>query len=276
MLSRAIGNNLYPLVRQLFLSSFGLILLSLFFRFTFSILQVVAIWVLIYWVNGNVPQSLLEATNIEQDSLVFPVACSLFLMLSAGASFLSKILAIRAVKKFEENLCNDAAKVNFGDYWSVAKLLLSVVDAIIPVLFVIVVVILWSLEYPWMMAVALLLVFLGVWLLKKGVTYASPFYAINPNKNKGNYLCSAERTRFYKILMVPQYISMVASMGVLLLLVASVMVSKLYIPVGDAYHSLLIIVTIMSLIQLKSFVGLVVKMGAYNKNVKNLVKSLAE
>lgn len=276
MLSKTLGNNLYPLVVLLFRSSFGLILVGLFFRVAYSLLQVAAIWIVIHWVNGSLPGVLIEAISLGQGSMMFPIACSFFLILSAGASLLSKALAIGAVKNFEKKVCNDAVKISFGDYRNVAKLLLSVVDAIIPVLLVIVVVILWSLEYSWLLAVAFLFFLAGVWLLKKGVSYASPFYAIKPNKDKGSYLYSSERIRFYKILMVPQYISMVASIGISLALVASAIASKLYVDLSSGFHSLLIIATIVSCLQVRSFVGLMVKMGAYNKSatyVNELLKA---
>jgi len=248
------------------------IFISLFFRATSSVLQMGAMWLVIYWVNGNLPIVLVEIINLDQESLIFPVVGSLFLILSAVLSLLSKLFGITAVKKFEKKISNDDIKINSSDYRNVAKLLLSVIDVIVPAVLLTTVVILWSLEYAWLIILAVLLGFLGIWILKKGVSYVSPFYVIKPHNNKSGYLHSAERIRFYKILMVPQYISMAVFLAISIILVAVAIASKSYVDISSGFHSLLVIMTIVSLLQLRSFVGLMVKMGAYKGNVANMNK----
>jgi uncharacterized membrane protein YqjE len=121
---------------------------------------------------------------------------------------------------------------------------------------------------------AVLLAFL--YFFRKTVKVSAKTMKIFPSSIAVNdYLGSESDAHFQKILMHSQYVivAVYSLMAICVSLLAIIIKNNLLISIGE-YATLLIIATAISILQLKSFVSALVKMGAYNATISKIVTVL--
>lgn len=273
--------NVFFLVRLLLKLNPVSIFFVLGLKASFILFQVSSIWVLVSWIGGSVVQVIQDFVGSPSSSYVYPAMSAFFLVFAAISAALSRYVGLKCVSKVE--LCvNSVAKegdVTVADYKNLTKLLLSMMDALIPSLFILVVVIIWGFIYPMIIPlICVLLVFL-LQFFRRGVGVSAKKLKPLLSKVKAvDYVHSEQRLRFYSILMLPQYVIIaIYTLIAFFVLFLSVAVRS-YLDGGSIHDlGLLLIVSALALMQLKSFVTVLVRSGAYNSSavkIASLLKSV--
>lgn len=271
------GNVAFLIQLIIKLNPFG-IACAVFFKACFILFQVISIWTLISWFSGAVVPQLQNIVGVSSDSYAYPALASLALIMASISNALSRYLGLKCVLKVEVLLerCSEGTDIRASDYKGVAKLLLALMDSLIPMLFILVIALFWLLLYPYAIPVVLLLFFLLLKLFKRAVAFSARRMKPLATRSTGvDYLNSAEHRHFHGILMIPQYITIVVysfmALGVLLF---SIFVKGYMGGDVDSWLGLLMIITAIAFIQFRSFISVAVRMGAYNSIALRVVPLL--
>jgi len=253
--------------------------LSLITKATFIGFQVLALWLTISWLSGTVLPSVKELLEFDDASIVYPVISGVLLFLASLASFVSRLIALQSINKLEDYIFGaiNREDVLVSDYRNITKLLLALMDALIPLTLIIVVLIAWLVKLPELMPLLTLLVVLISLLLRVGARFSRTRFKYPVKRAKNiEYIGSDEHQKFYRILMLPQYLSL-ATYGLISVAMVGIVISTQYMSVGgNVGLGLLPIATALALLQFKSFVGLLVRLGVYSGSayrVANLIRS---
>jgi len=246
--------------------------ISLLLKLSFLVLQVGSIWVIIMWVSGKVEPMLVDLIGVPPVSIIYPIVGGVGLVLSAILSLFSKMTALKAIYRFEGRVSewgqSKEVKLSIGDFRNIVKLMLGLVDVLVPVLLIVLVVTAWIALLPYISIFFALLLLGGVYLLRKGVIISARLY--RPGRRirlYSEYVGSDEHDRFYNILLLPQYISVAIFGAVSLLIVFSVVMVKLHVTDSSGFLGILTIATAMAILQMRSFVSVIVRAGAFNKSI---------
>lgn len=265
-------SKLAPVLVSFVRSAPILVLASMGFRFLFIAMQVVSIWFIFGWVGGHVNQHVVDLVGVPAESYVYPCIGSLGFICSTVFSFFSKICALKATFKFERLVVekNVALKVVMtkGDLKNIVKLMISVLDVVVPLGLIIAVSVLWAFITPYTLILVFFILFSGVWFLKKGVGFSAKHYKPVSTRNKlDSYVGSEEHLGFYKILLLPHYITMVLIAIIAVSIVLSLIATKMYFASHGSQVGHMAILTGVAFLQIKSFASIILRAGAYNKSL---------
>jgi len=242
------------------------------FRFLFIAMQVLSIWFIFGWVGGSVNGHVLGIIGLPASSYVYPCIGAAGFIASTVFSLLSKICALKATLKFEQVVVLKSialeAIVTKGDLKNIVKLLISVLDIVVPLGLIFAVSVLWVIITPYTLILLVFFLFSGVWFLKKGVGFSAKRYKPVTVRNKlDSYLGSEEHLGFYKILLLPNYIMLVLIAVIAVSIVLSIIATKIYFDLYGASVGHMAILTGVALLQIKSFNSIILRAGAYNKSI---------
>jgi len=249
-----------------------LVTASMGFRFLFIAMQVASIWFIFGWVGGHVNSYVLSIVGMPVESYIYPCIGAVGFMCSTVFSLLSKMCALKATFKFErvvvEKSTVDKKPMTKGDLKNIVKLMISVLDVVVPLGLIIAVSMLWAFITPYSLIVFLFIVCSGIWLLRKGVIFSAKRYKPVSTRNKlDNYVGSEEHLGFYKVLLLPNYIALAIISIISISIVLSLIATKLYFSSHGSQVGYMAILTGVAFLQIKSFASIILRAGAYNKSL---------
>ncbi|WP_313055167.1 hypothetical protein [Pseudomonas lopnurensis] len=249
-----------------------LVLTSMGFRFLFIAMQVLSIWFIFGWVGGSVNEHVLDAIGLPAASYVYPCIGAAGFISSTLFSLLSKISALKATFRFEKVVIEQSFANGFvltkGDLKNIVKLMISILDIAVPLGMIFAVSILWLFITPYTLVLLIFFIFAGIWFLKKGVGFSAKRYRVSSPRNKiDSYFGSEEHLGFYKILLLPNYITLVLVAIVAVSIVLSIIAAKLYFSSHGSQVGYMAILTGVAFLQIRSFGNVVLRAGAYNKSL---------
>ncbi|WP_085920298.1 hypothetical protein [Halomonas sp. CSM-2] len=249
-----------------------LVFASIGFRLLFILLQVASIWFVFGWIGGSVNPFIMKLVGMPVGSYVYPCIGALGFIGSTFFLLIGKICSLKATFKFEnyivKNNINMKSSVTKGDLKNLVKLMISVIDVMVPISLIVAVSALWVFITPYMLILIFLMLCLGIWLIRKGVGFSAKRYKTTPTrKNIDSYVGSDEHIGFYKMLLLPNYI-MLASMSIIAVaIVSSLIATKIYFSSYGEQIGYMAILTGVAFLQMRSFSTIIVRAGAYNKSL---------
>lgn len=252
-----------------------LALASIGFRLLFIIIQVASIWFIFGWVSGQVNPYAAQFIGLPAESYVYPCIGALTFFGSTIFSLLSKICGLKATFKFEKLITEKINEVENsltkGDLKNIVKLMIGVLDVGVPLLLIVVVSVLWILITPYTLILIALILLGGMWLLKKGVGFSAKRYrSAMPGNKLDEYLNSSEHQGFYKILLLPSYVTLVLMSVIAISIVLSLIATKLYFTAQGEQIGYMAILTGVAFLQMRSLSSIIVRAGAYNKSLASV------
>lgn len=249
-----------------------LVLASMGFRFLFIAMQVVSIWFIFGWVGGHVNPHVLELVGLPAESYVYPCFGALGFICSTLFSLFSKVCALKATLKFERFIVekNTTLQIalNKGDLKNIVKLMISVLDVVVPLGLITAVSVLWALITPYTLILVLFILLFGVWFLKKSVGFSAKRYKLVSVRNRlDSYMGSEEHLGFYKILLLPNYIALVLVAIIGVSIVLSLIATRLYFASHGSQVGYMAILTGVAFLQIRSFASIILRAAAYNKSL---------
>lgn len=269
---RLLDGKLVGLVMLMLRTSPACTLASLIAKAAFLLMQLASIMLIFSWINQSVPGPILTVTGLPADSNWFALLGAFGLILSSALSLLSKKMALKGILRVErviiERFVGQAHTLQKGDLKNIVKVLLSVTDVIVPVILIVAVTAAWVWITPYSLIAVVILALFALPLMRKGVSFSAKRY--RPSKVRTlfpDYLDSEEHTAFYKILIMPNYIGMAMFVMISVGLILSVLAARLYFNGNETYAHILIIATAVAFLQTRSFVGIILRAGAYNRSI---------
>jgi|GEM_PF-5014847 len=263
-MKRFLDNSLLSLLKHLLSKAPFYVISAVGFKGLFLLFQISSIWIMVSWVNGTMLPVLKGVIQLDDSSYVYLAVGWLLLISSSVSSLFSRWLALRAVRILEQHIGDrvESGALLVADYRNITKVMIGVIDAVVPFVFITGVLVAWLLLQPGLFFPIIVLVVFVAFLFRKGVSFSAAKF-----KNKGtrvkpeDYLGSGQHKHFYQILMVSQYISLtmysLIATGIVGVLVIIESLGRLH-TIG-----LLPVATAIALLQFKSFIGLLVRLGAY-------------
>ena len=241
-------------------------------RFLFITMQVISIWFIFGWVGGHVNQHVLDLVGLPAESYVYPCVGALGFICSTVFSLFSKICALKATFKFERAVAEKSvalkAILTKGDLKNIVKLMISVLDVVVPLGLIFAVSVLWAFITPYTLILAFFILLSGVWFLRKGVGFSAKRYKpVSARIKLDSYVGSEEHLVFYKILLLPNYITLVLITIIAVSIVLSLIATKLYFASHGSQVGYMAILTGVAFLQIKSFASIILRAGAYNKSL---------
>lgn len=248
------------------------VMASMAFRLIFIVMQVASIWFIFSWVGGNVNPNILELIGAPLSSYIYPCLGAAGFVCATVFSLISKICALKGVFKFETRIARKSLAVNEkltkGDLKNMAKLIISFLEVVVPLGLIFFVSLLWVLITPYSIILVFLIVVSGVWMLKKGAIFSASRYKNLASRNQLEaYVDSEEQRGFYKILLLPNYVSLALITVIAVSMLLSLVATKLYFDSMGGHVGYMSILTAVAFLQMKSFASIVLRAGAYNKSL---------
>jgi len=250
---------------------------SLFLKASFILLQISAIWIMVSWIGGKVLPRVQEVVGLDSSSYIYLAIAACALILASACSFGAKLVSLHCVKKAEiyvSQLAGKSAGLLASDFRNLSKFLMSIIDAFMPLTFIVSVVIAWIVVVPAALLPLTVVAIFIVFCFKKAVGFsAKTFRRGKREAATQEYIGSVEHQQFYRILMVPHYISLATysliAVGMVIVLIAIKRFTIEHLELG-----LLPIASALALLQFKSFAVLLVRYGAYYSNTTKVVEFL--
>lgn len=248
-------------------------------KVSFLVVQLGSIWLIFYWVTGNVPSALVEKTGVPVESYFYAFLGAGLLFLSSLLGLASRFVALKATLRLEKVILAEVRAKEFpllpGDLKNIVKVMLSLIDITVPVLLIIAVIVCWSLVLPYSLLAVLVLLVIGFVAIRSGVGYSAGKYRRTGKRvSIAEYLSSNEHISFYRVLLLPNYISMVIFGVISISIVLSVYIARQYFDGGSWYTDLLMIATAITFLQMRSFAGIIQRVGAYSDSLAKIDKIL--
>lgn len=245
---------------------------SLFLKLLFLLMQAIALGIIFHWSTGHVNYYLLSMIGQDKGSYIYPGVGAFLFVTASLISLLSKIVALKAIEKLEvlivKKSLSSKVKVSIGDLKNIVKLLIHVVDVIMPTVLFVGVTIFWMFIAP---SMVLFFVFVLIWallLMKKGVRFSSSRYGRKSARLGVNeYLSSDDHKSYYNILLMSNYLTAVVFPIISVLMVVSLVAASHYSESLGSYANKVTIVTALALFQTKGFIGLTLKIGTCYKSL---------
>lgn len=267
-----LNGKLVSLIVLLVRTSPGYTLISILAKAAFLLMQLASILLMFSWINQSVPKPLIALTGLAADSNWYAFMAAAGLVLSSAMSLLSKKMALKGTMKVERVILarvNEThAGLQKGDLKNIVKVLLSVTDIIVPVMLMVAVIIGWVVVTPYSAIAIGVLAVLALPLMRRGVSFSAKRY--KPGKARialPDYLDSEEHQSFYKIMIMPNYIGLAMFTLISGGIIFSVMAAKVYFDGQETFAHILIIATAVAFLQARSFVGIILRTGAYNRSI---------
>jgi hypothetical protein len=263
-----LNSSLLYLIKQILWQAPVDVISAVGFKGLFLLFQISSIWIMISWVSGNMLPAVKGIIQLNDSSYVYLAVGWLLLIAASASSLLSRWLALRGVGKLEQYVGDRAggSVILVSDYRNLTKVMLGVIDAIVPFVFITCVLVAWIIVQPGLIFPIVMLVILVGFLFRKGIVFSAEKFENKGEKVKPEeYLGSTQHKSFKQILMVSQYISLVVYA-----LIATGIVGVLVIidSLGSLHTiGLLPVATAIALLQFKSFISLLVRLGAYVDSV---------
>lgn len=255
---------------------------SLFFKGLFLLAQILSITTIFSWSMGHVRPALVGLTGYPPDSVIYPCLAACCFVASSIFLLISKKVALSATMSLEKLILSHYIPgkktcLTPGDLNNIVKLMLSLLDSIVPIALIFCVSVAWGYIEPFTVVIVLLIVVFFIWLMRKGVSFSAGRYReVKSSSGIESYYGSERHVRFYKILILPQYISIASTTVVSLALVFSIISAKIYLENHSSLPAKLMLVTGVAFLQSRSFVGIVLRAGAYNKSLVAVTSVLFE
>jgi hypothetical protein len=274
-------SKLISLFIVLFRTSPFFVLASMFFKGLFLLTQVVSLMLIIGWAMGSVRAVIVEVIGVPPESVLFPCIGAAGFVLSTLFSLFSKQCALKATSAFETHILgkfdpNDHS-LSSGDLNSIVKLMISIVDSVVPIVLILGVSVAWAVVKPYSVLIILILMSLMFWIIKKGIRFSSKRFRLKMIRpDIKDYVESDQHERFYGILLTSHYISIGMTIIISISLVISLVTAKEFLDFNSGYAARLLLVTGVAFLQARSFVGIIMRTGAYNKSlvtVHNIMSS---
>lgn len=270
--------NIFFMVRLLIKKNPFAVPSVILLKMMFILFQVSSIWLLISWIGGNVIPIAKNFLGVGSSSFIYPVISSCLFILSAVALAFSRYVGLQCIGNLELFVSSIAGgdKVTISDYKSLTKLLLAIIDALTPLFFMLCVIIAWAIIYPLLIPFIFFLFVMMLLLVRKGVGFsAKKLKSTLPKVGANEYIGSGQYVLFRSILMLPQYIIVVVYSAIAIFLIIFSVFIKNYFEEGSVHGlSFLLVVTALAFLQMKSFVTVLVKLGAYNSSAAKIAKLL--
>lgn len=265
-------SKLAPVLMSFLKAAPMLVLTSMGLRVLFISIQVISIWFIFGWVGGNVNQHVVNSLGFSASSYIYPFLGAGGFIASSFLSLLSKVFILKAAFKFEGNIVKSYSEskvpLTKGDMKNVVKLVISVTDTVVPIALIVIASVMWAFITPYVLVLVFLLFIVGVWLLKKGAIFSAKRYSPTKSKIKiDGYVGSEEQSNFYKALILPNYISVAVIAVVSISIVASLVATKIYFATHGSKIGHMAIITGVAFLQMRSFSGIILRVGAYNKSL---------
>lgn len=245
---------------------------SMLFKALFLITQVASIGLIMSWALGHVKPFLVDIVGNDIDSIIYPSIGAFGFVASSVFSFFSKYFALKSTynleKKIIDRLVYSDTKLIPGNLKNVVKLMLAIVDNVVPIILLLGVSLVWAYIVPYSIIFVFLLLVAWLWILRRGVGISAKRYAGKRSRiSVEEYIESEEHAQFYKILILPNYIFILLLFIISVSLVFTLSIAKSVIIDSSGVSTYLILLTGIAIIQTKSFVGIVLRVGAYNKSL---------
>ena len=251
------------------------IIASFFLKGLFMLFQVSAIWILISWISGTMMPEIIDVVQLNVTSYLYPIFAGCLLTLASIFAFFSKWFALKSIKKLERHVVNLASgkEVSVSDFRNISKLMLAVIDSLVPFIFILCVLIAWSTKVYELLPLFFIVLLSLAFLFRVGIRYARRIFKTTIEKaDKYEYFDSEEHKKFHKILMIPHYIALV----IFILISIAMVIASIWVSSSDNLISFgfLPIATAIAILQFKSFVGLIVRIGVYSENADRVCRFL--
>lgn len=255
--------------------------LSMLFKGSFLLTQVISIGVIISWALGSVNPILVEAVGYSSGSIVYPCVGALGFMVSSILSLFSKIFALKATFSLEEFIIKKSLENEIsiipGDLKNIVKLMIAIIDNIVPIFLLLGISLVWTYLAPYSMIVILFLFSSWIWFLRKWVGFSEKKYRKGGGRSKiDGYLTSDEHHRFYDVLTLPNYISISFIVVISITVVFVLFIAKFSVSSTFGASAYLLLVTGVAIIQTKSFVGVIQRAGAYSSSLYGICNALLD
>lgn len=276
MIKRFIKGNTQFVMWHLFRCAPFEIIAILLLSAAFLIFQVMSLWLIISWFGGEVLQPVKEVFGFESESNVYPVIAAICLVMASLMYLLAKLLTVnsidKSIKKIEGRI--PTGIVSPSSYKSLSKLMLALVDSLVPLVFILAVCIYWVALLPFLAPFIFLVLILIYFNFKKLIEYASKAVHRKVIIKKGTmYVGGEDHAALRKVMLLPAYINVSIYLIIGCLINITAVFSGEYTLENDTLNILLII-TAVAIFRLKSFVGLVIKIGAHRRSTEKIIKIL--
>ncbi len=273
-MKKLLKNSTFYLFRLMFRLAHTGVIGAIIFKGVFILLQVIAVWMMISWISGSMLPAVKDIVQLDDSSYVYLAIAWLVMVSSSVSAFFSRWLALRSIRRLEIHIfeLTQGSGLVVSDYRNLSKVMLAITDAFVPIIFICGVSLVWLVKIPELMLPFMVLVILLALFFRKVVRFSAFTF-----KNKGRrvkpeeYIGSNEHQNFYQILMVSQYISLaiytLIATGIVATLVLIHSFSNNLLNLG-----LLPVATALALLQFKSFVSLLVRLGAYASNASRVAR----
>lgn len=258
-----------------FKKSYIFVFVAVVFRAGGIACQATSISLLVGWLANNVPEVLLITFGIQSDNLVIPLFAAGVFFLSSVSAILSKIITLRGVHNFEKYIFleKNLSKITIAEFGGLTKVLLAVVDSIMPLVFLVIVCFLWILKFPILLPVMIAFILSVIFLGRSAISFVVKSHRSNVDRLKSErslakevvYSKAASDRALYKMIILPQYLSIFIYFVIAALLVTSIVMMKQFpVTEQDLLSRFLPIGTLIAALQLKSIISLITKVGIFS------------
>lgn len=242
----------------------------------FIAFQVFSLWVIVPWITGHVRPAVKDLVGVNAGSYIYPFLSALSLLLAGATTVLSRKITLDCIDLIiiDVEIFDKKKEILRSSYKSLLKLLLAIVDSCIPFIFILLVCFYWVVCAPLAAPAIFTTLFLVILYFKKTVKKSIDVNSLGEkNIEVESYLMTEEYERLRRVLLFPMYVTFVTYlvMGVLICFLAIFV--KNY--TGDTANlRILLILTALAILRLRSFVGIVAKIGSYYRPVAPILKLL--
>jgi hypothetical protein len=246
---------------------------SVILKGVFILLQISAIWIMISWISGVMLPGVKGIVQLEVSSYIYPIISGCLLVLASLTAFCSKWLALKSIKRLEQHVAEltRGKDLLVSDYRNLSKLLLALIDSLVPFVFIFSVLFAWAVVVHELIPLFFISLVAVALLFRIGIRYSRGVFKTTVKKvNIDDYFGSDEHKKFHQILMVPHYISLT----IFILISIAMVIVAISLRSSDNLISFgfLPVATALAILQFKSFVGLLVRIGVYSENAIRITR----
>lgn len=249
------------------------------------IIQAASMTLLVSWLVGSVPEVITQYINTESESLAIPTLSIVAFFGAAIFPFLSRGLGLLGVFKYEKWIYTEVKvdTITVNEFRGIIRVLVSFVDAIVPLLMMVAVCCLWVSVFPWLILVFAGLALVVFFLFFVAIKIMNKLYATNAENLRSEKKAVAMETvsqpvlkrPFFRMLMMPQYVVMSIYFLVGIVLVASIgPIHKFYLEDSSLLNKMLPIISIVVAMKLTSLVTLLVRLSIFQTLIERLKEAV--
>ena len=262
------------------------IVFASFLRIASLIMQAMSVGLLLSWLLDSLPEIINEYISNSVPHYLIPIVSVLIFFCSSILTVLSKKITLHAIFLFEKYvfLVKSVEDISLHEYGGIARVLLSLVDALVPLLLILLVGSLWVYQYPSSTSYIVLFLLLTGAGIAAIIDYISTKHEGSVEKSRAErrlpkneiLKIQDDRRYFYRIIILPQYTSVLMYFVVSLIIAASlVFIKEYYSEEKGLLSSFLPLLTIVSILQLSSMVTLLMRVGMFRELIGKLVLAIS-